>query len=96
MAESDQEQNLVGGLIMLFEPDHAVLANVAVSPDFQGHGLGRGLIDFAQEQARARSYSSLRLATHSLLTENIAMYEHLGWKQIGEEGNKVYFEKPLG
>jgi GNAT superfamily N-acetyltransferase len=53
--------------------------NVAVDPDSQGQGLGPTLLEFAERQARDRGVGELRLYTHELMTENIALYERLGW-----------------
>ncbi len=89
------EDRLVGGLIMTLDPPAATLMNVAVSPDFQGRGLGRGLMDFAEMQARKRHCGKIALATHELLTENAALYEYLGWQRVGADGNKLLFEKVL-
>ncbi len=87
--------SIVGGLIMSFDENHATLVNVAVSPDFQGHGLGRGLLDFAEAEAKQRGFSRLQLATHTLLTENLAIYKHLGWELIDKNDFRVFFEKGL-
>ena len=69
IAESDGM--LVGGLILMPEKDYLTIANVAVHPQFQGDGLGRGLMEFGEAEAKKQGYSQLRLATHILLTENI-------------------------
>lgn len=66
--------NIVGGLTMMFETEHASIANIAVHPDFQGRGSGKGMMNFAQAQAKQRNYPELRLATHVLLKENLSLY----------------------
>ncbi|MCG8412654.1 MAG: GNAT family N-acetyltransferase [Pseudomonadales bacterium] len=93
VAESDD--SIVGGLIMCFDEDRATLSNIAVDPDFQGHGLGRGLLDFAESEAKRQGFNRLQLATHELLTENLAIYKHLGWNETARDGGKVFFEKNL-
>ena len=93
VAELDGE--IVAGLIMAFDKDAASISNVAVHPNAQGQGLGRILLDFAEQQARIKGYSQLALATHVLLTENISLYEHLGWKISGRDQTRVYFEKSI-
>lgn len=93
LAESAGE--IVGGLIMVFEDDAASIANIAVSPDFQGQGLGRGLMNFAESVAKEKAYTELRLATHILLTENVSLYEHLGWSEIGRDDVRVYMRKEI-
>ncbi|PAB58164.1 GNAT family N-acetyltransferase [Anaeromicrobium sediminis] len=94
VAESDKD--IVGGLILMFEDDYTTIANVAVRPDFQGKGLGRGLIDFAESEAKRRGYVEIHLGTHVLLTENIFFYLNLGWIEIGRDETRVYMKKNIG
>lgn len=91
------EQNglIVGGLIMMFEKGYAQIANIAVHPDYQGQGLGRGIMEFAENKAKENNYSKIELATHILLTENISLYSHLGWKESGRDEVRVYFHKEI-
>ena len=93
VAESENE--IVGGLIVMFEDDYMTIANVAVHPDFQGNGLGRGLLDFAESEAQRRGYAEIRLATHVLLTENVSFYRHLGWSEIGRDDTRIYMKKNI-
>ena len=93
VAESDKE--IVGGLILMFEDDYTTIANVAVRPDFQGTGLGRGLMEFAESEAKRKGYLEMRLATHLLLKENISFYLHLGWSEIGHDDTRVYIKKRI-
>lgn len=86
---------IVGGLIMIFERDYAQIANIAVHPDFQGQGLGRGLMECAEIKANEKNYSKLRLTTHILLTENVSLYLHLGWKEYDRDDVRAYFSKEL-
>lgn len=93
IAEEDNE--VVGGLILMYENSYITIANVAVRPDFQGKGLGRVLLDFAESKAKAKGYSEIRLATHVLLTENISYYIHLGWKEIDRDDTRIYMSKKI-
>ncbi|UTV30343.1 GNAT family N-acetyltransferase [Photobacterium atrarenae] len=86
---------LVGGLILIHEQDYTTIANVAVHPDFQGYGLGRGLIEFAQQQAAQHGHQALRLVTHQAFTENINLYTYLGWKVDKHQENKIFMTKTL-
>ena len=36
----ESEGRILGGLILMFQDDHASLANIAVDAKFQGHGIG--------------------------------------------------------
>ena len=90
----------VAGLIVLIpEADHLLLDNIAVDPSAQGTGLGRILMDFADTEARRRGYSELRLYTHEMMTENIALYSRIGWTETGRaEQNgfaRVFFRKAV-
>ena len=80
---------------MDFESDKASIANIAVDPQSQGQGIGGALMKLAEEQAKARGFSCLHLATHSLLEENVSLYLHLGWQETGREGSKVLMQKEL-
>ena len=93
VAESGNK--IVGGLILIFDKDHVSLANIAVHTDFQGHGLGKGLMQFAEDEAINRGYKEIRLATHILLTENVAYYNKLGWTETGRDETRIYFNKFL-
>ena len=55
IAESDKL--LVGGLILMPEDEYMTIANIAVHPEFQGNGLGRGLMEFGETQAKQKGYS---------------------------------------
>ena len=91
----------VGGLIVLVEmPGYLQVDNVAVDPARQGEGLGRALMSYAEDAARAAGLAELRLFTHSKMTENRALYKRLGYTETDrrdEEGyGRVFFVKPLG
>jgi len=91
----------IAGIVVLQpEADHLLLANVAVATNFQGRGLGRRLIDFAESEARRRGYDEIRLYTHQRMYESAALYPRLGYEETGraEEGGfpRVFFRKRLG
>ena len=86
---------VVGGLFMMFENEYASIANIAIHPDFQGQGLGGGLMKFAETKAKDKGYSELRLATHILLIENVSLYLHLGWTEIDRDEVRVYMKKVI-
>jgi ribosomal protein S18 acetylase RimI-like enzyme len=92
--------NPVVGLISLTETDDSILIeNVAVHPEHQGSGLGRRLMEFAEEHARTRQIRRLSLYTNEIMTENQAIYVHLGYrvtKRLTEDGyRRIYLEKVL-
>ena len=95
-----EEGNQIYGILVLVPMEkHMLVENVAVHPDFQGHGYGRMLLDYADETAKMRGYSEIRLYTHEKMIENQEIYRHLGWKEYmrqTEDGyNRVYMKKTL-
>jgi GNAT superfamily N-acetyltransferase len=89
------KNRIVGGVTMVFKDDHALLANIAIHPDFQGLGIGGELMKFSEEKAKENNHTMLRLATHVLLNENISLYLHLGWKEFKRDDKRVYMKKEL-
>ena len=90
----------VAGLISLIpEEDSLLIENLAVHPAAQGTGLGRALMDFAEQQARKLRLSRLTLYTHVVMTENQAIYAHLGYRETArrsEDGyHRVFMQKEL-
>jgi GNAT superfamily N-acetyltransferase len=90
---------VVGLLVLLPQEDHLLLDNVAVDPARHGQGIGRALMAFAEEEAIRQGYAELRLYTHEMMTENLAMYPALGWQETGraeQNGYKrVFFRKQI-
>ncbi|HEX3312695.1 MAG TPA: GNAT family N-acetyltransferase [Streptosporangiaceae bacterium] len=90
----------VAGLIELTEDGDALhVGNVAVHPGSQGTGLGRLLMDFAERRAILLGLTRLSLYTNEVMTENQAIYTHLGYREVdrhAEDGyRRVYMEKLL-
>ena len=81
------------------EADHLLIENVAVSPAFQGRGLGRKLMAHAEELAASAGHGETRLYTNNLFTQNIELYRKLGYRVDREEvleiGVAVHMSKPI-
>ena len=92
---AESHGTVVGGLILMPEDDFMTIANVAVHPQFQGHGLGRGLMALGEEEAKQQGYSELRLATHVLFAELVSLYSHLGWSETSRDESRVYMRKNI-
>jgi len=79
--------------------DHLLVENIAVHPDAQGRGLGRSLMDFAEHEAARCGLTRMALYTHEVMTENQAIYAHLGYTEVErrvEDGyRRIYMEKNL-
>lgn len=90
----------VAGVLVLIERDSVLLLeNVAIHPEFQGHGFGRRLMDFAETHALERGKTRIDLYTNERMTENLRLYPRLGYSEVErrtENGfNRVYFTKRL-
>ena len=90
----------VRGVIVLIPLAGAMLVeNVAVHPRYQRRGLGRRLMSFAEDQARAAGLREMSLYTNKAMTENVALYKHLGYVEVArkEEAGfrRVYMRKAL-
>jgi ribosomal protein S18 acetylase RimI-like enzyme len=89
----------VGVLVLVPGDDHLLINDIALHPNAQGRGLGRQLMGFAEQQARAAGVSLLTLYTHETMVENIAFYTRLGYRETArrdDEGfNRVFMEKRL-
>lgn len=88
-----------GLVVLLAREDYLLLDNIAVVPEAHGQGVGRALMRFAEEHARAEGFPELRLYTHQKMTENIALYARSGWQETGrgtQDGfDRVFFRKPV-
>jgi len=73
----------VVGLVSLTpEPDSLLIENIAVHPSAQGTGLGRLLLEFAEQEATRRRLSRVSLYTNEAMTESQAVYTRLGYREV--------------
>ena len=70
---------VAGYLIGRGNADGYFIENVAVDPAFQGQGLGGMMLRLAISEARRLRLPALRLFTNAAMTENLALYAHLGF-----------------
>jgi ribosomal protein S18 acetylase RimI-like enzyme len=95
----EDTDGVLGVLVLIPEESAMLLDNVALHPRAQGRGFGRMLLDFAEQTARTAGYTQIRLYTHVMMTENIALYTRIGYRETrrGEEKGlrRVYMSKPL-
>jgi len=87
----------VGVLVLVPRPGHLLLENIAVDPAFQGRGVGRQLMQLAEQRAVQAGLPEVRLYTNQLMTENLAWYPALGYREVsrGEQDGfrRVFFRK---
>ncbi|WFU77825.1 bifunctional helix-turn-helix transcriptional regulator/GNAT family N-acetyltransferase [Bradyrhizobium sp. CIAT3101] len=89
------------GCVGLKGTDHgyAEIKRLWVAPAARGLGLGKRLMDAAEDAARTLGIALLRLDTNSALSEAGQLYRTTGWREIPRFNDDPYpdlfFEKPL-
>ena len=90
---------IVGMLETMLTEDHLWIENVCVAPQAQGRGIGRLLLERAEEKARAAGRRELRLLTNGAVAANVTLYRNHGYTIDREEpimnGVTVYISKKL-
>ncbi|WP_251977811.1 GNAT family N-acetyltransferase [Salinicola avicenniae] len=94
------DDEAIGGLLVLIPHDDTLLLdNVAVAPGHQGRGIGRRLMQLAEQRARELGLGSITLYTQEQMHENRAIYRHYGYVETHharERGlDRVYLRKML-
>ncbi|MGY4711755.1 GNAT family N-acetyltransferase [Mycolicibacterium sp. CBM1] len=90
---------LVGVVETTPEDDSLLIVNVAVDPGWQGRGVGRWLLAYAEQLAVAAGFRRIRLYTNVLFEVNIALYASVGYAEERREamngGTVVHMVKEL-
>ncbi|UJW85076.1 GNAT family N-acetyltransferase [Devosia sp. SL43] len=93
------DHRLVGLIETVLHDDQLWIENVAVSPDAQGRGYGRRLLEHAEQVAAEASRSAVRLLTNEAFASNVRLYQGLGYVVERSEpfmgGNTLYMCKML-
>lgn len=86
MGAYEDEQMLGCCMLVEEEPQTVRLRQMAVLNDLQGKGIGKALMQFAENLARDRGYR--RITMHARKNA-IGFYEKMGYKKIGEEFEEI-------
>jgi ribosomal protein S18 acetylase RimI-like enzyme len=95
-----ESHGTIAGVIVLTVADEGFLIdNVAVHPSHRGTGLGRALLEFAEDEARRAGFDSIYLFTHEKMTENLLFYSRIGYveydRRLHGGESLVYLRKRL-
>ena len=60
-----------------------MIHRLCIHPDYQGQGLAKILMQFAEAYAYRNQYASIRLDTSTLNTKALALYDGLGYRRVG-------------
>ena len=76
------DDKLIGGLMLIPLDNKTIrMMQVAVDSKYQGEGVGRDLVSYAEKRAKAAGYQQIIM--HAMLNV-IGFYEKLGYRQEGD------------
>lgn len=81
----DYNSRIVGCVYLEIRQDELYLGLLTVSPEIQAKGIGKLILNDAEEMARKRGFSSLLLDVISLRKELISYYIRRGFKLTGKK-----------
>ncbi len=92
----DASGGLLGYLLLgesgwLTPEPHGFIYDVWVAPEHRGKGIGKGLVSWAADWARARGYRKIKLEVADSNARARHVYEELGFRP-----ERHYLGKPLG
>ena len=94
------DAGVVGLIVLVANPDHVLIENIAVDPDHQHAGIGRALLNLAEDYAGELGVGRVRLYTNIAMVENMRLYARLGYvedgRHIDESCQRVYMSKRVG
>src|SRR5258706_8883573 len=97
LAESD---GVVTGALVQYKTELGFyIDTVAVLPRFQGSGVGKALLQFAEREAIRRGYESIYLITNAKMTESPVFYPRIGYVEYERKFHggydRVFYRKLL-
>ena len=81
---------VLGCIFARSQPDSVYVGKFAVLPERQGEGIGRRLMQAAEDFARDSGYSVLELETRIELTENHETFATMGFVKVAEHAHEGY------
>jgi ribosomal protein S18 acetylase RimI-like enzyme len=99
VATDEEDGRVVGMAVLAVTEEGFLLDNLAVEPARQGQGVGRALLLEAEAASRRSGFDAIYLFTHETMTENVALYERIGYveydRRPADEWSVVYLRKRL-
>jgi GNAT superfamily N-acetyltransferase len=96
---AEQEDKVVGVLVIYETGDGFCIDTVAVIPECQGTGVGRLLLQFAESEALRLGYESIYLYTNAKMTENQVFYPKIGYVEYDRRFDggydRIFYRKQL-
>jgi len=85
LVAQDGTANFVGSVYVEISGERGYLGMLAVDPKQQGSGVGRRLVQAAEDYCRERGCSYMSLNILSLRTPVLSFYRKLGYSETGTE-----------
>ena len=86
MAAYEDDQMLGCCMLVEEDPQTVRLRQMAVLNDLQGKGIGKALMNFAENLARDRGYKKITMHARR---NAIGFYEKMGYRQVGNEFQEI-------
>ncbi|WP_037670953.1 GNAT family N-acetyltransferase [Streptomyces griseus] len=90
---------VIGLVVVEVHEDHLFLDSIAVRPDAHGKGVGRRLLGFVDERARASGVPEVRLYTNAMMWENQKIYPKYGYevveRRVDGPYDRIHYRKRL-
>lgn len=94
-----QHEDTVAALLLDVTDEGFLVDVIAVLPQHQGTGAGRALLELSEREAMRQGHASIYLFTNEKMTENLALYQRIGYAEYKRETlegrTRVYLRKPL-
>lgn len=109
-----EEEKNIKGIITLSEeqdPEYAtlnwrfnpkkilVVHRICIDPDYQGKGIGKALMKYAEDYGREKGYEALRLDAFIQNPISCGLYEKIGYQKVGiitlRKGQFYCYEKRI-
>ncbi len=87
------ETEVAGYVVAWFVADEGEIANLAVSPNAWGAGIGRALLDAALEEGRRRDVAAVYLEVRDSNDRARRLYRSRGFEEVGRR--RRYYAQPV-
>lgn len=95
----EQDGAVVAMITLIPRGDHLLLRNLVVLPEFQGNGIGRAFMAFAEDEALGHGLARIHLWTNEAMSENVPYYEALGYavreRAVVDGYSRIFMAKAL-
>ncbi|WP_299048749.1 GNAT family N-acetyltransferase [uncultured Polaribacter sp.] len=81
---------IIGVVSLINQKTFFELSKMAVSPKYQGLGIGLQLMNFCIDFAKNKNWKSITLYSHRKLVSAIHLYKKVGFTEISLEENSHY------